>query len=706
TLGGTLAAPVAFGGFVPAVGQTFVIINNDLSDAVSGTFAGLAEGALIPSFLGGTRPAQISYIGGSGNDVVLTVQATPGTLQFSSATYNGSEAGPNIALTVTRTGGTDNAVSAQVSFSGGTATGGAACGGTVDYVNTAQTVNFTAGSSTSQTVNVPICDDTVFEGSDETFNASLGTFTGGATAGTPSTSTVTINENDVQPTVQFSSATYTTAESLSGDGGVVTGINISVTRSGALGNTVTVDFGVNAGGTATGGAMCGPVGVDYVTPSGTLTFNPTDTTKMFFVEVCFDTIFEGDETVNLGLSNVTGGGTLGMPSTAVLTITDNDLPVITLDSSTYIQDESQTMVVTVQRSGTGSGTSSVQFTTGGGNATGGTCAGAADYETQNTTVTFTGTQTSQTVNIPICADMINEFPETFNITLSNPMNATLGSPSMAVATINEAATQFQNTNPIAITDGAVTSSVINVSGATSNIYYVRVTLFDISDDVADDLNFLLVGPGGQKFVLMADAGGTGAIGPGTTITFNDNSALFLPDATTISSGSYKPSSWELPASMFPAPAPAGPYAEPGPGGTPARSAFMNTIFGGLNGNGAWTLYVYDDNGGSLNQLAPGTIAGGWGIELIGPTAAGVSLSGRVTDAEGRGIRNALITIEGGGLTEPRITATGSMGYYNVEDLAIGTYIVTVQAKRHSFANPTRALSMSDNVAGFDFIAEP
>ena len=325
---------------------------------------------------------------------------------------------------------------------------------------------------------------------------------------------------------------------------------------------------------------------------------------------------------------------------------------------------------------------------------------------QNVTVTFTGVQSSQTVNIPICADMMREFLETFNITLSSPVNATLSSPSMAVGTINEAATQFQNTTPIAITDGVVTSSVINVGSGPTVINYMRVTLFDISDDVADDLNLLLVGPGGQKFVLMADAGGTGSIGPGTTITFNDNSAAFVPDATTIASGSYKPSSWEMLPAVFPAPAPIGPYAEPGPGGAPARSAFMNTTFGGLNANGTWTLYVYDDNGGLLTELAPGTVAGGWGLEFLAPTAASVSLSGRVTDAYGRGIRNAILTIEGGGLPEPRLVATGSMGYYDVEDLAIGTYIVTVSANRHTFAIPTRPVTMSDNITGFDFIAEP
>ncbi len=620
-------------------------------------------------------------------------------LQFSSPTYSVSEAGPMATITVTRNGAHDSTAGVSyASVAGGTATAG------TDYTAVMGSLSFGSGE-VSKTFDVPITEDNVFEG-DETVNLTLSNTTGTANLGSPNAAVLTITDNDTQPTVQFSSATYSIGEgltrsSLAGDPTVI----ITVNRSGALGNQLTVDYASVAGGTATGGASC-TAGIDYITPSGTLTFVAGDTVETFVIPTCPDSTFEGDETVNLGLSNVTGGGTLGMPSTAVLTITDNDLPVITLDSSSYIQDESQTMVVTVERSGTGSGTSSVLFTTGGGNATGGTCMGAADYESQNTTVTFTGTQTSQTVNIPISADMLNEFPETFNITLSSVMNATLGSPSMAVATINEAATQFQNLDPIAITDGAVTSSVINVSGATSDISYVRVTLFDISDDVADDLNFLLVGPGGQKFVLMADAGGTGAIGPETTITFNDNSAAFVPDASTIASGSYKPSSWEMPDSMFPAPAPAGPYAEPGPGGTPARSAFMNTIFGGLNANGAWTLYIYDDNGGSFKQLAPGTIAGGWGIEMVGPTAAGVSLSGRVTDAEGRGIRNATITIEGGGLTEPRIVATGSMGYYNVEDLTVGTYIVTVQAKRHSFANPTRALSMSDNVGDFDFIAEP
>jgi len=70
TLEGTLHLQIQSG--APALGQSYVIIDNDGTDSVIGTFAGLPEGAILPlqgfSF-------QISYAGGDGNDVVLTVVA-------------------------------------------------------------------------------------------------------------------------------------------------------------------------------------------------------------------------------------------------------------------------------------------------------------------------------------------------------------------------------------------------------------------------------------------------------------------------------------------------------------------------------------------------------------------------------------------------------------------------------------------------------
>jgi autotransporter-associated beta strand protein len=57
-------------GFAPTVGQDFLVIQNDAADAIVGTFDGLPEGATFT-----TRGVTfaISYVHGTGNDVVLTV---------------------------------------------------------------------------------------------------------------------------------------------------------------------------------------------------------------------------------------------------------------------------------------------------------------------------------------------------------------------------------------------------------------------------------------------------------------------------------------------------------------------------------------------------------------------------------------------------------------------------------------------------------
>ncbi len=65
----------SFGGYSPVGGDSYVVINNDGADAVSGTFNGLAEGATISTnFLGSGETATITYQGGTGaNDVVINV---------------------------------------------------------------------------------------------------------------------------------------------------------------------------------------------------------------------------------------------------------------------------------------------------------------------------------------------------------------------------------------------------------------------------------------------------------------------------------------------------------------------------------------------------------------------------------------------------------------------------------------------------------
>ncbi|MBK8149137.1 MAG: hypothetical protein IPK58_13265 [Acidobacteria bacterium] len=296
------------------IDPTFVNPLNDLHlQAGSGVANdGITIAAVTDDFDGETRlsPPEI------GADEL----PSPGVLEFSGPTYSVGEAGPTVTITVSRTLGSAGAVSVDYATGGGTATGGAACGAGVDYVNASSTLNF-ANGETSKTFDVTVCDDALFEGN-ETVNLTLSNPTGGATLGMQTTAALTITDNDAQPSMEFSSATYTITEGLAENLGTNPTATITVTRSGATENAVSVNFATVAGGTATGGASC-TAGVDYINNSGTLNFVAGDVSETFSVTTCVDSVFEGNETVNLALTSPTGG-VLGMQDTAVLTITEND----------------------------------------------------------------------------------------------------------------------------------------------------------------------------------------------------------------------------------------------------------------------------------------------------------------------------------------------------------------------------------------------
>ncbi|MBP6002942.1 MAG: carboxypeptidase regulatory-like domain-containing protein [Pyrinomonadaceae bacterium] len=96
-----------------------------------------------------------------------------------------------------------------------------------------------------------------------------------------------------------------------------------------------------------------------------------------------------------------------------------------------------------------------------------------------------------------------------------------------------------------------------------------------------------------------------------------------------------------------------------------------------------------------------------GAGPLAPTAAEVSLAGRVTTADGRGIRNAVMVLSGNSLTQPMRVVTGSFGYYKFDGLEAGeTYVVTVNSKRFMFSVPSRVVNLPDSITDLDFIALP
>ena len=176
----------------------------------------------------------------------------------------------------------------------------------------------------------------------------------------------------------------------------------------------------------------------------------------------------------------------------------------------------------------------------------------------------------------------------------------------------DAQTTFSNTTSIQIPNGIVTQgpaslypAPITVSGLGNTVTNVTVTFLNLSHQYPDDIDVLLVGPGGQNVLLMSDAGGYFPIN-GLTLNFSDAAGSSLGDESQLVSGTFKPTNYDAQfmVDSFAAPAPtSGPY-----GSTLAG-------FNGTNPNGVWNLYVIDDTQGNS-----GAMAGGWSLTI---TATGV-----------------------------------------------------------------------------------
>ncbi|MGH3851644.1 MAG: Calx-beta domain-containing protein, partial [Pseudonocardiaceae bacterium] len=115
--------------------------------------------------------------------------ASAGTLQFTSGSGSVGEAATSVTRNVSRTGGSNGAVSVVCATADGTATAGQ------DYVAKIATLNWANGDSANKACTVSLLNDLLIEGN-ETFTLSLESASGAA-LGATKTSTVTITEDDV-----------------------------------------------------------------------------------------------------------------------------------------------------------------------------------------------------------------------------------------------------------------------------------------------------------------------------------------------------------------------------------------------------------------------------------------------------------------------------------------------------------------------------
>ena len=168
------------------------------------------------------------------------------------------------------------------------------------------------------------------------------------------------------------------------------------------------------------------------------------------------------------------------------------------------------------------------------------------------------------------------------------------------APVGGAPVTFTNSTALTIPDSGVSvpyGTTVTAAGLTGN-KVLKLEITGLTHTFPGDLDYLLVGPGGQKFSLLSDSGSTGDAS-GLTFTLSDGAAA-QPSTTQWVAGDFKPVNIGA-GDTFAAPAPAGPYLEaPSAGSASFASAFGSD---GTTMNGTWTLYLVDDAGGDLGTQA-------------------------------------------------------------------------------------------------------
>jgi ribosomal protein L35AE/L33A/predicted secreted protein len=309
----------------------------------------------------------------------------------------------NATFTVSLTATSAQTVTVDFATADGTATAPA------DYQANSGTLTFNPGDTT-KTITVLVNGDALDE-TNETFFVNLSNAVNGVVIDNQGQGT--INDNDPAPSISINDVSV--AEGESG----TTPLTFTVTLSTPSGQTVTVNY-ATADNTATSPS-------DYQATSGTLTFNPGDTTKTVTVLINGDTAFEQNETflvnlntpVNATISDGQGQGTITNDDAAPAS------PTFFISDVNITEGDSGTMTAnfTVTLTPASSNTVTVDFATANGTATAG-----SDYQSASNTLTFNPGDAPKQISVNINGDTLVEPDEAFFVNLTNATGAAIGDP--------------------------------------------------------------------------------------------------------------------------------------------------------------------------------------------------------------------------------------------------------------------------------------
>jgi hypothetical protein len=259
----------------------------------------------------------------------------------------------------------------------------------------------------------------------------------------------------VQPALSINDFSVT-----EGDSGTKT-FSFTATLSAASNLTIAVAYATANGSTnpATGGNACGG-GVDYVTTTGTLTFDPNQTQKTINVSVCGDQKFEPDESFFVNLTNPTNATISDHQGQGTILNDDAQGGIVSFSASEYTVFEADGLVIiTVNRSGDTTAAATVDYATDDTGAPtscadfNGFASAKCDFTTALGRLQFAANETQKTFSVLVNRDSYtSEVPfDAFSVKLLNLTGgAVFGANSTATVKIMDSGSP----GPNAIDDSA------------------------------------------------------------------------------------------------------------------------------------------------------------------------------------------------------------------------------------------------------------
>jgi hypothetical protein len=451
------------------------------------------------------------------SSAVVTITDDDGApvFSFSQGNYPATEDAGTVLLTVNRAGGTGNPVTVQYSTSNGSAIAPG------DYTATGLLTLSFLSSETTKSFSITIVNDVDLEGA-ETFNVTLSSPSNGGSISGSNPATVTIAASDGAGTLQWTLSSYTTSE------GVGTAF-FAVSRTGGSSGSISATCSTTPG-SATINTEYNPIPL----AGGAMVWSTGDTTDKFCqITIVDDFVLDGDKTFGLSLTSAN----LGAPSTATVTIQDNDgTGNLAFSSSTYAAAETSGFVtITVNRSG-GSGVVGVTYT-----ASAGTAVAGVDFTPVTSTLSWgSGDFTPKTFTVTLLDDLFADGAKTVILTLSLPSGgATLGLPSSAVLTIADNESAIPIITSLTPTAGSILGgTTVGITG--SNFTTATTVTFDGIPGtglvVNSDFSITIVTPahiaGTVEVVVINGAGSSSTAGTANDYAYTTGPTVILLSPNT------------------------------------------------------------------------------------------------------------------------------------------------------------------------------